>query len=110
MSTIANNTPPLRSFSVVALNRVDQEFRQWLQQCGFWSDSTERLFLFLARSEQLPAPITDKQERLLGQVIEDALNGINIAERYPAFFRDLLHSATLRREFISVAKQINTPA
>ena len=50
MSTIANNTPPLRSFSVVALNQVDQEFRQWLQQCGFWSDSTERLFLFLGPS------------------------------------------------------------
>ncbi len=105
MNIVANNSSFPRSFSPAALSRVDQEFRQWLHQRGFWSEHTERLFLCLIRNQHMPSPITSQQKQLLEQVIEDAVDGINITERYPAFFRDLLHNAILRREFINRASQ-----
>ena len=106
MSIAANHPFLPRSFSAAALSRIDEEFRQWLLQRGFWSDNAERLFLYLTHNQQIPTPITEQQKQLLEQVIEDALQGVNITERYPALFRDLLQNATLRREFINLTNQI----
>ena len=106
MSIVANNPFLPRVFSSASLSRVDQEFRQRLHQRGFWSENAERLFLCLRHNQYLPPPITIQQKQLLDQVIKDAVNGINITERYPAFFRDLLHNEKLRREFICRASQI----
>jgi hypothetical protein len=105
MSIAANNPFFSRSFPATTLSQVDQEFRQWLHQRGFWSENAERLFLYLTQNQHMPSPISSQQKQLLEQVIEDALDGVNITERYPAFFRDLLHSALLRREFIHRASQ-----
>lgn len=109
MSIVANNPFLPRPFSTVALSRVDQEFHQWLHQRGFWSENAERLFLYLTHNQHMPSPITSQQKQLLEQVIEDALAGVNITERYPAFFRDLLHNAILRREFVTVASHAPQP-
>lgn len=104
---IIDNSPSL--FSAVAFSSIDQKFRQWLQQRGFWSDSAERLFLCLLYDQQVHIPLTDRQKQLLRQVIEDALEGINITERYPALFRDLLCNARLRQEFVNITRQIDQP-
>ena len=105
MNIVTNNPFYTRPYSTTVLNRVDQEFRQWLQQLGFWSDTADRLFLYLIHNQHLPVPITHQQVQLLEQIIGEALNGINIVERYPAFFRDLLQNAALRHEFINIANQ-----
>lgn len=105
MNIVVNNLSFSRSASTATLSSVDQEFRQWLHQRGFWSENAERLFFCLRYNQPLPAPITSQQKQLLDQVIKDALAGINITERYPAFFRDLLNNEILRREFINKASQ-----
>lgn len=105
MSTVANNLFLPRSFSAAALSRADQAFRQWLQQRGFWSNDAERLFLYLMQNQQIPTPVTGQQKQMLEQVIEDASNGVNITERYPAFFRDLMQNAILRHEFMNMASR-----
>ncbi|MCB9423049.1 MAG: hypothetical protein H6667_24830 [Ardenticatenaceae bacterium] len=109
MNIVTNNSFLTRAYSTAALNRVDQEFRQWLQQLGYWSDAAERLFLYLIHNQHVPVPITRQQVQLLEKVIDDALNGINIIERYPALFRDLLQNAALRHEFINIASQAVHP-
>lgn len=101
MNFIVNNPPHTRFLSSALLNQVDQEFRQWLQQLGFWSETAERLFLHLKTSQHIPIPVTSQQKQLLEQVVEEALNGVDITKRYPAFFRDLLHNAALRQELIN---------
>jgi hypothetical protein len=106
MSTATNNPVLLARSFAAASSRSDQEFRQWLLQRGFWSDNAERLFLYLTQNQQIPIPVTAQQKQLLEQMIEDALNGVNITERYPALFRDLLHNAALRYEFVNVANRI----
>ena len=106
MSIMTKNSFLLRSFSAATLSQVDQEFHQWLHQHGYWSEGIERLFLYLTHNQHIPSPITRQQKQLLEQVIEDASKGVNITERYPAFFRDLLHNAILRREFIDRASQV----
>jgi hypothetical protein len=105
MNIAAKNSFFPQSFSASTLSKVDQEFRQWLHQRGFWSENAERLFLYLSHNQHVPLPITSQQKQLLVQVIEDAFAGINITERYPAFFRDLLHNAILRREFMNKVSQ-----
>ncbi len=109
MNIVTNNPFFTRSYSTAALNRVDQEFRQWLQQLGFWSETAERLFLYLIHNQHISVPITRQQIQLLEQVIDEALSGINIVERYPAFFRDLLQNAALRHEFINIVNQAVHP-
>ncbi len=109
MSIVANNPFLPQTFSAATLNQVDQEFRQWLHQRGFWSENVERLFLYLTHNQHIPAPITSQQKELLEQMIVDALDGVNITERYPAFFHDLLHNVLLRREFINMVSRAPQP-
>lgn len=90
-------------FPIVHMSTIDQEFRRWLQDRGFWSFKVDRLFVYFVHQPQMPRPISEEQQQLLAQVVEDARNGINITERYPAFFRDLLQQAELRREFMTAA-------
>jgi hypothetical protein len=84
---------------------VDHEFREWFQQHGFWSDSTERLFLHLTHIQQLPSPITNLQKQLLEEAVADALDNVNIAERYPSLFCDLLNNVALRHQFMEMVRQ-----
>jgi hypothetical protein len=104
---IIDNSP--RVFSAVAFSSIDQKFRQWLQQRGFWSENAERLFLCLLYDQQVHIPFTGQQKQMLRQAIEDASEGINITERYPALFRDLLCNARLRQEFVNLTRQIDQP-
>lgn len=94
---------------IAALNPVDQKFRQWWQKHGLWSQSAERLFLCLLHDQQVQIPVTSQQKQLLQRVIEDALDGISVTERYPALFRDLLCNALLRQEFVNLTRQIDLP-
>ena len=109
MASNINNMYKPASLPAVHLNSVDQEFRQWLKDRGFWSINAERLFLCFAHQPQIPMPVSKTHRELLKQVIIDAHQGINITERYPAFFRDLLQQPSLRHAFITAANTAMTP-
>lgn len=106
MNLAANNSLNPLAFSSPGLNEIDQEFRQWICQHGHWSDNAERLFVHLAQNNFQPMPVTNEQKQLLGQAVEDALNGVDIVEHYPALFRDLLHNAALRSEFVTITDNL----
>lgn len=93
-----------RSFSVVDSDCVDHEFREWFLLRGFWSDSAERLFLHLTHTQQLPSPISNQQKQMLEQAIAAAAEDVNIVERYPSLFRDLLNNVNLRHEFVRIVR------
>jgi hypothetical protein len=107
MNNIVENIQPPVPFAISSLSSVDQAFRQWFQERDFWSIKAERLFIYFLQQPQMPMPVTNQHQQLLKQVIEDANNKINIPERYPAFFRDLLQHATLRHEFMTTVDAMN---
>ncbi len=104
--TVTKSFTPL-AFSLPGLNEIDQEFRRWICQYGHWSDNVERLFIHLATNNRQVMPVTSEQKKLLGQAVEDALNGVNFIEHYPALFRDLLQNAALRRELVTITENLS---
>ena len=106
MNFAANNTFTPFATTSPDLTEIDQEFRQWICQHGHWSENAERLFIYLAQNNLQSSPVTNEQKKLLGQAVEDALNGVDIVAHYPALFRDLLQNAALRSEFVTITDSI----
>jgi hypothetical protein len=106
MNLAATNSFIPHAFSSPSLNKIDQEFRQWICQYGHWSENVERLFIHLAQSNLQSKPVTNEQKKLLWQAAEDALNGVDFVKHYPALFRDLLQNAALRSEFVTITDNL----
>ncbi len=77
------------------------ELRARLEATGEWPESADELFQHLAQAGQSGLSAEDADE-MLAVVVSDALEGVDIAERYPAFFRRLLADAGLRQSFLDM--------
>jgi len=75
--------------------------RQQLQEPGNWPVTADALFLHLV---QPPQPVTDKGdiEEMMSLVVNDALAGIDIAERYPEFYAKMLSDTQFYQAFLDI--------
>jgi len=79
--------------------------RQQLLQLNAWPEAGD-LFLDLARAPGWQSPQVTKEEvQWLPRVVEDALQGIDLGVRYPAFFKKLVVSDELCRVLLDALER-----
>jgi hypothetical protein len=77
-----------------------------LEQSGNYETGLERLYNdlgFARQRETVPSVIGDE---MLSIVVNDALNGIDIAKRYPTFFNKLLQDEEMQETFIDAIETV----
>jgi len=77
-----------------------------LERSGNYETGLVRLYndlIFTWREEPVPNEIG---EEMLSIVVNDALNGVDIAKRYPSFFNKMLQDAEMRESFIDAIESV----
>lgn len=80
----------------------DKEYlnQSFLERSNNYETGLERLYndlVFVWRREKIPNEIGDE---MLSIIVNDALNGVDIAKRYPTFFNKLLQDEEMQASFI----------
>lgn len=87
-------------FSLVGLQaRLASLVRQWEQQ----ESSTAVVVSTLTKiieSKPIPLPVTTEESNMLSLVVGDALQGVNIAQKYSVFFLRMLENRILLEDFL----------
>lgn len=71
-----------------------------------WDDKTsdtaalDHILALIFSSTPTSSPLTSEDSIMLSLVISDALNGVNIAEKYPTFFLRMLENKALLADFL----------
>lgn len=73
--------------------------RKKLEQNEDWPEKADALLADLNQPAQLPF-VGEVDYQMLSLVVNDALEGVDITARYPAFYRKLLADAELRQMFL----------
>ena len=58
------------------------------------------LLIEIFHHKPTPLPVTDEDAAMLSLVVSEALQGINIAQKYPGFFLRLIENQTLLEDFL----------
>lgn len=74
-----------------------------LEQTSAWPETAQPL---VRRVTKAGAPISDDDEEMLSLVIDDFTKGVDIRERYPAFFERLLENVYLRTAFLEILELV----
>jgi hypothetical protein len=69
-------------------------------EAGEWPATADRLLDDLRAAGEEPAALTDEDMAMLSLVLGDALQGVDVATRYPRFFEKLLANEGLREAFL----------
>lgn len=78
------------------------DLRRLLRETGTWPETGEQLILDLSRFTNASPRTTspDEDDEMLSIVVNDALNGIDIMKKYPAFYAQMLIDGELRTAFL----------
>jgi len=71
-----------------------------------WPQQADQLLAHVAQSAPLSDQPDQEDDTLLSLAVDDALKGVDISIRYPAFFQRLLADAALRRDFLAILDAI----
>ena len=71
-----------------------------LNQTGDWPDPADRLLSHLHQPSQSMPSSEEENAAVLSLIVSDVLNGVDIADRYPALFRRLMEDEDLRQAFL----------
>lgn len=63
-----------------------------------WSQGEPNLLADLTQLSEAP-PVTDEDEDLLPVVVTAAINGLDISEKFPTFYRKMLTNPQLQKLF-----------
>lgn len=80
--------------------------RAALAQPDQWPEQADRLLAQLTQLTPDAAGPGHEDDALLSLAIDDALNGLDISVRYPAFFQQLLADADLRQAFLEALEAL----
>jgi hypothetical protein len=87
-------------FKLVGLQaRLASLVRQWEQQASSSAVVAPTLAKII-ESKPTPLPITSEESNMLSLIVGDALQGVNIAQKYPVFFLRMLENRTLLEDFL----------
>lgn len=73
-----------------------------------WPEQADQLLAHLGQSTPLGDMPDHEDETLLSLAVDDALKGVDISTRYPAFFQHLLVDAALRRAFLETLEDLDS--
>lgn len=93
------------------LDRLHQTLailRANLNQTGDWPDSADRLLIHLDRPAQSTPSSEEENAAVLSLIVSEVLNGVDIAERYPALFRRVLEDEELRQAFLDALEAMES--
>lgn len=74
--------------------------RERLKRLKVWPEAADLFLELLPISRWQNAPLTEEDYQWLHKVIDDAIGGIDIGSRYPAFFQKLVTSSKLGQTFL----------
>ena len=77
-----------------------------LERSGNYETGLVRLYNDLVFTWKRESVLKETGEDMLSIVVNDALNGVDIAKRYPTFFNRLLHDEELRESFIDAIETV----
>lgn len=84
--------------------------RALLDQPGNWPEKADELLAKLGQVSQ-PEFVSDQEnETLLSLVVDDALKGVDISTRSPAFFQQMLVDQELRQAFLAALEDLEKPS
>lgn len=84
--------------------------RALLDQPGNWPEKADELLAKLGQVSQ-PEFVSDQEnETLLSLMVDDALKGVDISTRYPAFYQQMLVDVELRQAFLTALEDLEKPA
>lgn len=87
-------------FGLVGLQaRLVSLVKQW-EQSPTDATAVARTLAQIINSKPTPLPITNEESNMLSLVVGDALQGINIARKYPIFFQRMLENQALLEDFL----------
>jgi hypothetical protein len=87
-------------YQVEKLKAETAALRQRLKQLNVWPEAGDELLILLPTSYWQAPPLTEEDGEWLSIVAEDALEGVDIGSRYPAFFQKLITNSSLRQSFL----------
>jgi hypothetical protein len=90
-----DDVPPPEEF-----NQESALFRSSRQDSGMGVAGVDKLWEHLSQMQQKSEPLSEEDENMLSLIIDEAMRGIDIANRYPTFFRKLLANSELREAFL----------
>jgi hypothetical protein len=87
------NQGPYRS-----IDKKLEKIRMELTDSGQWPEPANRLWFHLAQDG--PEEPEQGDDIMLSVVVSDAMDGVDIADRYPEFYRSMLQNPELFQEFL----------
>jgi hypothetical protein len=94
ITTLDQRPPVDRPQSVITV------LRKRLIQLNVWPEAGDIFLELLPVSSWHDSPLTSRDYHWLHQVVEDAIEGIDIGSRYPSFFQKLVVSHDLGQTFL----------
>jgi hypothetical protein len=83
------------------LKKKLEELRRNLRETGLWPETGDRLLADLSHLINAPDPASSEEDlEMLSIVVNDALAGIDIMKKYPAFYARMLVDEELRTAFL----------
>jgi hypothetical protein len=101
MSSHSNSTPAGPPDTLAALRALRKQPENWPEQA-------DRLLAHLDQSSRTGDWPDHEDETLLSLAVDDALKGIDISRRYPAFFQRLLVDQALRHAFLDTLEALES--
>lgn len=84
--------------------------RALLNQSEDWPEEADQLLAHLSQSPQSSSTSDRENETLLSLAVDDALKGVDISIRYPAFFQQMLVDQDLRQAFLDTLEALEKHA
>jgi hypothetical protein len=81
-------------------------FPEELETSEEWPEAAKRLWLDLAQNDT--TQIEQGDEMMLSIVVNDAIDGVDITERYPEFYQRMLQNPELFRAFLDAVEVMET--
>src|SRR5512140_2821535 len=81
-----------------------------LAQPDSWPEGANRLLANLDQSQSSTVEPDSKSDDLLSLVVNDALRGVDISARYPAFYQQMLVDPDLQQAFLDALSILEQPA
>jgi len=88
---------------------VDEDleiYKQELEISEKWPDSADELWIHLAQNDL--DDLKQGDEIMFSIVVSDAIDGVDIAERYPEFYRRMLQNPKLFQAFLDAVEVLET--
>lgn len=88
--------------------KIDEDLKAMqalLKQLNAWPAAGDEFLTLIPQLEFETGVLSQVDYEWMPQVVEDALQGVDIGSRYPAFFQKTLINSALRRSFLQALRK-----